>query len=119
MNPAQLVNWTAAFVLALSLIGTVGTVRAIDHLRRGAAVEELLYIRSPKALKRMCLGYSGLVADLYWTRAVQYFGYQHHEQSQDFHLLAPLLEMTIQLDPRSEERRVGKECRSQCGTSHE
>ena len=30
--------------------------------------------RSPKAVKRLSLGYDGLLADIYWTRAVQYFG---------------------------------------------
>ena len=46
------------------------------------------------------MGYTGLLADIYWTRAVQYFGYQHHIQSNDFHLLAPLLEIATQLDPK-------------------
>jgi tetratricopeptide (TPR) repeat protein len=48
----------------------------------------------------MSLGYTGLMADIYWTRAVQYFGEQHHNHSSDFHLLAPLLEITTELDPR-------------------
>ena len=29
----------------------------------------------------MSLGYDGLLADIYWTRAVQYFGSKHHEGS--------------------------------------
>src|SRR5260370_32419347 len=41
-----------------------------------------------------------MVADIYWTRAVQYFGEQHHNGSSDFRLLAPLLEVTTELDPR-------------------
>jgi tetratricopeptide (TPR) repeat protein len=48
----------------------------------------------------MSLGYTGLLADIYWTRAVQYFGDQHHSGSGDFRLLAPLLEVTTELDPR-------------------
>ena len=48
----------------------------------------------------MSLGYTGLLADIYWTRAVQYFGDQHHAQSGDFRLLAPLLEVTTELDPK-------------------
>ena len=47
----------------------------------------------------MSLGYDGLLADIYWTRAVQYFGTKHHEGSQSFNLLAPLLEITTTLDP--------------------
>ena len=47
----------------------------------------------------MSLGYDGLLADIYWTRAVQYFGSKHHEGSRNFDLLAPLLEITTTLDP--------------------
>lgn len=73
---------------------------AIDHMRLGQSFEDVLYIRSPKTLKRLSLGYTGLLADIYWTRAIQYFGYQHHIHSNDFHLLAPLLEITTELDPK-------------------
>lgn len=100
MTAARRVNLAASAVLVLSLVGTVATLHAIDRLRRRTTLQEVLYIRSPKALKRMSLGYTGLLADLYWTRAVQYFGYQHHTHSNDFHLLAPLLEITTQLDPK-------------------
>jgi tetratricopeptide (TPR) repeat protein len=100
MTAARRVTLAASAVLAVALAGTVATLRAIDHLQRGATLQEVIYIRSPKALKRMSLGYTGLLADLYWTRAVQYFGYQHHEHSRDYHLLAPLLEITTQLDPK-------------------
>ena len=30
----------------------------------------------------MSLGYDGLLADIYWTRAVQYFGGKHHDGAQ-------------------------------------
>jgi len=100
MKASARVNLVASAVLVLALAGTVGTLHGLDHLRRGAPFQEVLYIRSPKALKRISLGYTGLLADLYWTRAVQYFGYQHHVHSSDFHLLAPLLEIATQLDPK-------------------
>jgi tetratricopeptide (TPR) repeat protein len=59
----------------------------------------VLYISSPKVLKRLSLGYEGLLADIYWTRAVQYFGGKHHSGAQHYDLLAPLLDITTQLDP--------------------
>jgi hypothetical protein len=62
--------------------------------------QQALYLRSSKVLRRLSLGYTGLLADIYWTRAVQYFGAQHHNGSGDFRLLAPLLEVTTELDPR-------------------
>ena len=85
------VNLVASTVLLLSFAGAALTLRAIDHQRRPERFQEVLYIRSPRALKAISLGYTGLLADLYWTRAVQYFGYQHLTNSDDLHLLADQL----------------------------
>ena len=74
-------------------------LRRLDQVRTGATLEEVLYISSPKALKRLSLGYDGLLADIYWTRAVQYFGSRHHDGARRYDLLAPLLEITTTLDP--------------------
>lgn len=90
----------AFVVFLLSLAGSLATLHTIDGLRRGATLQDALYIRSSTALRRMSLGYTGLLADVYWTRAVQYFGTQHHSNAEDFSLLAPLLEITTELDPR-------------------
>ena len=90
-------------VFSLLLMGCVAAsvllLRRLDQMRSGATLEEVLYISSPKALKKMSLGYDGLLADIYWTRAVQYFGGKHHAGAQSFDLLAPLLEITTTLDP--------------------
>ena len=52
-------------------------------------------------MKRLSLGYDGLLADIYWTRAVQYFGTRHQQQRAQLQsLLAPLLEITTTLDPQ-------------------
>jgi tetratricopeptide (TPR) repeat protein len=74
-------------------------LRTIDRERTGATLEEVLYVSSPTLLKRMSLGYDGLLADVYWTRAVQYFGDKLNRGSEHFDLLAPLLEITTTLDP--------------------
>src|SRR3569832_1575203 len=47
----------------------------------------------------MSLGYTGLMADIYWTRVVQYFGEKHRTKAQHYQLLAPLLDITTTLDP--------------------
>ncbi len=88
-----------ALLLATSLAGTSLTVRRLDHLRIGATAEEALYVPSPKLLERMSLGYTGLLADIYWTRAVQYFGGHHHVRSKQYKLLEPLLDIATTLDP--------------------
>jgi hypothetical protein len=99
MKHSQRTTIAAATLLAVFLAGSVLTLMRVDRLRTGASLEEVLYISSPKVLKRLSLGYEGLVADIYWTRAVQYFGNKHHMLARDYRLLAPLLEITTYLDP--------------------
>jgi tetratricopeptide (TPR) repeat protein len=71
----------------------------VDKARPAATLTEVLYLPSPKVLKRLSLGYDGLLADIYWTRAVQYFGAKHYDGAAHYDLLAPLLEITTALDP--------------------
>jgi hypothetical protein len=100
MTGSQRVTVVFSLLLTVSLAGSVLLLRRLDRMRSSATLEEVLYISSPKALKRLSLGYDGLLADIYWTRAVQYFGTKHHEGARRFDLLAPLLEITTTLDPR-------------------
>jgi len=81
------------------LAGSAGALREIVRTRPEAHLQDVLYIPSAKALKRMSLGYDGLLADIYWTRAVQYFGWKHKHKSREYPLLYPLLEITTELDP--------------------
>jgi tetratricopeptide (TPR) repeat protein len=99
MKPSRRITITASALLVICLTGSVLLLRRIDRQRTGATLEEVLYISSPTLLKRMSLGYDGLLADVYWTRAVQYFGDKLTRGSEHFDLLAPLLEITTTLDP--------------------
>lgn len=58
-----------------------------------------LVLRSGKLLKVMSLEYAPLVADLYWTRVVQYYGDKAVLHDSNFELLWPLLDVTTTLDP--------------------
>jgi hypothetical protein len=100
MKSSARITATASIVLVVCMMSTVLLLRKLDRLRTGSTVEEVLYISSPTVLKRMSLGYGGLLADVYWTRAVQYFGSKHHNGAQHYVLLAPLLEITTRLDPQ-------------------
>jgi tetratricopeptide (TPR) repeat protein len=100
MKASRQTTVTASVLLVLCLLGSVLLLRRVDQLRTGATLEEVLYISSPTVLKRLSLGYDGLLADVYWTRAVQYFGGKHIAGSMRYDLLAPLLEITTQLDPQ-------------------
>jgi len=86
-------------LVACCLGAAILLVQRIDHLRPAATLRETLYVSSPQTVKRMSLGYTGLLADIYWTRAVQYFGRKHFLQESDYSLLGPLLDITTALDP--------------------
>jgi tetratricopeptide (TPR) repeat protein len=99
MKHRRQVSILAGVCLVLSLVVNIAVLRRIDQMRPQATLEEVLFISSPKVLKRLSLGYEGLLADIYWTRAVQYFGGRHYAGEFHYKLLAPLLEITTQLDP--------------------
>ena len=100
MKPSRRITIIASALLIVCLTASVVLLRSIDRQRTGATLKEVLYISSPTLLKRMSLGYDGLLADVYWTRAVQYFGEKLTRGSDHFDLLAPLLEITTTLDPQ-------------------
>lgn len=100
MKSSARITAAASIVLIACMVSIVPLLRKLDELRTGSTVQEVLYISSPTVLKRISLGYGGLLADVYWTRAVQYFGSKHHNGAQHYDLLAPLLEITTRLDPQ-------------------
>jgi hypothetical protein len=87
-------------MLLLCLLGLIPIQRRID-LRRGSdwGVADVLFLPSGKFLRQLSLGYEGLLADIYWTRVVQYFGRKRLAHSTEFRLLGPLLQITTDLDP--------------------
>src|SRR5437867_10474546 len=91
----------AGTLLVACMISSVLLLRGLDQVRSGATLQEFLYISSPKLIKRVSLGYEGLLADIYWTRAVQYYGGLLHNENvgANYELLWPLLNITTQLDP--------------------
>ena len=100
MIRSRQVTAIASTVLVCSMVSAALLTRVVDQARPAAPVQQMLYISSPKLLKRLCLGYDGLLADIYWTRTVQYFGNTHSLGGGNYKLLWPLLNLTTQLDPR-------------------
>ena len=104
MNPSIPSDSPRRWLLALLAIASLAASGVVSNraaaLRPRATLEDILYLPSPRVLQGLSLGYSGLLADIYWTRVVQYFGEKHQVQSRDYELLAPLLDITTQLDPR-------------------
>lgn len=103
-------TWLWALLLVVCLGLSLGLQRWIDARRNPSAlIEDTLYISSGKALKRLSLGFDGLVADLYWLRTIQYFGRKAQQvkgvrtindvSGWRLDLLEPMLNITTELDP--------------------
>jgi hypothetical protein len=66
---------------------------------------QVLYVRSGPLLRRIAGAYAALAADVYWIRAIQYYGSHKLRQGptntgDSYELLYPLLDLTTSLDPR-------------------
>lgn len=61
----------------------------------------VMWIRSGEVAKRLALGFDNLAADVYWMRAVIYFGGQRRtSEAKRFDQLFPLLDLVTSLDPQ-------------------
>ena len=88
-------------LLLLTAIGVYWTQRAIDaRVGQFRNTEEVLYLPSGKVIKTLSLGHNGLLADIYWMRAVQYYGGKRLKNEKRFDLLAPLIGIATTLDPQ-------------------
>lgn len=93
-------HWVCWALLVLAGLGSVPIQKAIDYESGAAAgFAPVLFVQSGETLRRFSFGYEGLLADIYWTRAVQYFGRQRLAGSNNFQLLGPLLRIATTLDP--------------------
>jgi tetratricopeptide (TPR) repeat protein len=99
MTRSRQVTAVASVILVCSMASAAFLLRRADQAPPAATLQQMLYISSPKLLKRLCLGYDGLLADIYWTRTVQYFGGTHRLGGGTYKLLWPMLNITTQLDP--------------------
>ena len=87
-------------ILLLAMVASFYLSYRLETARQEATLESSALITSPKMARYLSLGYTGLAADIYWTRAVQYFGGKHHARSKQYQLLEPLLNLTTSLDPQ-------------------
>jgi tetratricopeptide (TPR) repeat protein len=104
----QSAKLAAGTVIPLLLLAVFGVSRFNEP--RVAALQpgpDVLNVSSTRVIKALSLGYGSLLADVYWTRAVQYFGDKRHalehgsnpNQLEHYPLLDPLLEIAVALDP--------------------
>jgi tetratricopeptide (TPR) repeat protein len=103
LNITSQVRAVALAVVAVpALFVAIAALQArIDAFSDSAKQEkDELLLRSGPLLKELSLGYSPLLADIYWTRAVQYYGTRLQERSGTFGSLEPLLDIATTLDPK-------------------
>lgn len=115
-------------VVALLLLTAAAALEAAREARfppPPATSEEAIYLTSGTTVRRLTAGYSTLAADLYWIRAIQYYGGEklrlnaavrlaasaasvssapgtavRAASDSEYRLLHPLLDLTTTLDPK-------------------
>jgi hypothetical protein len=97
---------TQALLLALVAVPALFAICAALQMRIDADTvamnqdKEELLLRSGPLLKKLSLGYESLLADVYWTRVVQYYGVRASKPGVTYESLWPLLDITTTLDPK-------------------
>lgn len=96
-------KYLPALLIAALPIGFTG-IWELQHtidVQRAALYQEQdeIMLRSGRLMKIMSLEYAPLVATVYWTRAVQYYGNKRLHHDLNLESLWPLLDVATSLDP--------------------
>lgn len=111
------VRLVTTVVAAIVLLGAAGGVQAAREraFPPADAQDDFIYISSPETLRRLTVGFNALAADVYWIRAIQYYGGTKRRlegappepeappliaDTSDYSHLYELLDITTSLDPR-------------------
>jgi tetratricopeptide (TPR) repeat protein len=95
--------YVAAVVLVVLLCAAVGAEVVRDAVYgEPRTAGSALYVRSGEFLKRASLSNAALLADVYWIRAIQYYGgtRRSKEAGKSYELLYPLLDIVTTLDAK-------------------
>lgn len=88
------------FVGALAALASlVGAARMIEPVAEAKATVGIAYLPTSDFMKMASLGYRQLAADLYWFKAVQYYGGYRLDQN-DIDLFSHLADLITDLDPQ-------------------
>jgi hypothetical protein len=96
---------TGHFLAAIALCLVAAVALQVRRDRGWHAYEPptpVMWLRAGPAIQHAALGYDALVADVFWMRAVVYFGRQRLSTAKDktYDLLYPLLDVVTLLDSR-------------------
>jgi tetratricopeptide (TPR) repeat protein len=85
--------------LLLAVSAAAGLLRAVESVHPPTTLgKEAPWVPSAGAVRVLSLGYHTLAADLFWIRAVQYFG-GHIQTDRQYPHLYRLVDLTTSLDP--------------------
>jgi hypothetical protein len=92
--------WMVFIVLLLA--ATASQVILEGKLARPVDTPGVVWIQSSDLMRRLSWGFSAIWADIYWIRAVQYYGDTKlsTDEKKNYNRLYPLLDVTTTLDPR-------------------
>lgn len=100
MNTRKPIAVLLLLVLPGGFAGIWRLQHGIDRQLQGIHEEQdEVLLSSGKMMKAMSLEYAPLMADVYWTRVVQYFGSKRERREQSLDSLWPLLDVSTTLDP--------------------
>ncbi len=103
MSVARLAPSNQLFYLAVATLMVVSIAVQVVRDRGWRPYEPPsgeMWIRSAPLAERLALGFDNLVSDVYWIRAVVYYGGQRRaERVKNFDQLYPLLDLVTALDP--------------------
>src|SRR5712675_2350771 len=100
MSGGRSAAWLLLLVVPTGFTGVWRLQRKISMQRAEMHQEQdEILVRSPKLMKLATLEHGTLVADIYWTRAVQYYGNKRLGQDTNLESLWPLLDVATTLDP--------------------
>ena len=101
MKDGKAAAWVLLLLLPVGFTSVWRLQRKINVTRDAMHQEEdEVLVRSPKLMKALTGEYSTLAADIYWTRAVQYYGGKRLGQDTNLDSLWPLLDLATTLDPQ-------------------
>jgi len=93
-------GWMLLLLLPVGFAGVWRLQQRINAAREAMHREQdEVLVESPKLMKALTGEYATFVADIYWTRAVQYYGAKRLAQDTNLASLWPLLDLATTLDP--------------------
>lgn len=97
------IPWAGIAAISALAVAMVGLQMTRDRwFPPAASAGETLYVRSPAVVTRAALSFDAIASDVYWVRAIQYYGRIRllRSAAARYDLLYPLLDLTTSLDPQ-------------------